>query len=208
MEESSSASSIAPERAGDQARDDPSAYTSIQRRCGAGAWTLTRQDRGPSARYDRRQERPPLDGSHELRLRNVNPLYDNLPQPQCLPIQIWVGHRPTFDYIIPFATVGYMRRPKPVHQLAPRGAKCIMFGIDTNYPRRTFRIRDLTTGQVIIRQTIIWYPTADAREAVSRKTVTRGGARALLAATLENLPLHVLTGEPGDRLGRAGIGTA
>ena len=70
---------FAPEGNRDQARDDPSAYGSIQRLRGAGAWTPTRQDRGPSTRYDRRQERPPLGGSHGLRLRNVEPLHDNLP---------------------------------------------------------------------------------------------------------------------------------
>ena len=35
-----------------------------------------------------------------------------------------------------------------------------------------------------------------------------GATRALLAATQENLPLHVLNEEPRDRLGGAGIGTA
>ena len=76
---------IAPEGAEDQARDDLSLYTSIRRRRGTGAWAPTRQNRGPSARYDRRQKLLPLDGSHELQLRNVKPLYDNLPQPRCLP---------------------------------------------------------------------------------------------------------------------------
>ena len=59
---------------------------------------------------------------------------------------------------------------------ATRG-QCIMLGVDTNYPRRTFRVRDLTTGQVIMRQAIIWHPTADAGEAVSRNTATKGGKR-------------------------------
>ena len=35
-----------------------------------------------------------------------------------------------------------------------------------------------------------------------------GTTRALFAEIQENLPLHVLTGEPGDRLEGAGIGTA
>ena len=55
-----------------------------------------------------------------------------------------------------------------------------MLGIDTNYPRQTFRVRDLTTGQVIMRQAIICHPTADAGEAVSSDTTTKGrggGAR-------------------------------
>ena len=82
-----------------------------------------------------------------------------------------------FDHIIPFGTVGYMQRSKPKRKLAPRGVKCIMIGIDTDYPRRTFRVRDLTTGQVTMRQAIIWHPTADAGEAVSSNTATNGGGR-------------------------------
>ena len=35
-----------------------------------------------------------------------------------------------------------------------------------------------------------------------------GATRTLLVATQEILPLHVLTGEPGDRFGGAGIETA
>ena len=71
--------------------------------------------------------------------------------PGVSPYELWVGHRPTFDKVIPFETVGYLRRSKPEHKLALRGAKCIILGIDTNYPRRTFRLRDLTTGQVTMR---------------------------------------------------------
>ena len=62
-------------------------------------------------------------------------------------------------------------------QLAPRGAKCIVLVIGTNYPRQTFRFRDLTTGQVIMRQAIIWHPTADAGKAVSSDTATSEGGR-------------------------------
>ena len=99
--------------------------------------------------------------------------------PGVSPHELWVGHRPTFNHLIPFGTVKYLRRPKPEHKLAPHRAKCIMLGIDTNYPRRTFRVRDLTTGQVIMRQAIIWHPTADAGEATARNTATKrwGGAR-------------------------------
>ena len=124
------------------------------------------------------------------------------------PYELWVGHRPTFDYLIPFGTVGYLRRPKFEHKLAPRGAKCIMLGIDTNYPRRTFRVRDLTTGQVIMRQTIIWYPTVNAGEAVSSDTATGGGDTGIICRDQGNLPLYVLTGKPEGRAEGAGIGTA
>ena len=95
--------------------------------------------------------------------------------PGVSPYELWVGHRPTFDHLIPFGTVGYLRRPKPEHKLAPRGVKCFMLGTDTNCPWRTFRVRDLTTGQVTTRPTIIWHPTADAGEAASRNTTTKGG---------------------------------
>ena len=33
--------------------------------------------------------------------------------PSVSPYELWVGHRPTFDHLIPFGTVGYLRRPKP-----------------------------------------------------------------------------------------------
>ena len=51
----------------------------------------------------------------------------------------------------------------------------MVLDIDTNHPRRTFRVRDLTTGQVIMRQATIWHLTADAGETVSSDTATRGG---------------------------------
>ena len=60
--------------------------------------------------------------------------------------------------------------------MALRGAKCTVLGIDTNYPRRTFCIRDLTPGQVIMRQVTIWHPTAE--EAVFSDTATKGGGGA------------------------------
>ena len=50
-----------------------------------------------------------------------------------------------------------------------------MLSIDTNYSRRTFRVRDLTTGRATMCQAIIWHPTADAGKAVSRNTATKGG---------------------------------
>ena len=54
-----------------------------------------------------------------------------------------------------------------------------------------------------MRQAIIYPPIADAGEAVSSDTATKGGGR---GDTEENLSLHVFAGEPGDRLGVAGIG--
>ena len=97
--------------------------------------------------------------------------------PGVFPYELWVGHRLTFDHLISFGTVGYLRRSKHEHKLAPRGVNCIMLGIDTNYPRRTFRVRDLTTDEVVMLQAIIWDLTADVGEAVSSDTATRGGGR-------------------------------
>ena len=128
--------------------------------------------------------------------------------PGVSPYELWVGHWPTFDHPIPFGTVGYLRRPKPEHKLAPRVAKFIMLGIDTNYPRRTFRVRDLTTCQVIMRQAIIWHPTADTGEVVSSNTATNGGGRVRHWYYSLRPNKTVFTAEPGVRLEGAGIGTA
>ena len=72
-----------------------------------------------------------------------------------------------------------------------------MLDIDTSYPRRTFRVRDLTTGQVTMRQAIIWHPKADAGEAVSRNTATRMGRGRVTQATSEELePEKLFLPEP------------
>ena len=80
------------------------------------------------------------------------------------PYELWYVHRPTFDNILPFGTLGYMRRPQPEHELAPRGAKCIMLGLASDCPRDTFRVRDLTTDQVVHRQAITWHPPPETEE--------------------------------------------
>ena len=85
-------------------------------------------------------------------------------------------------------------------QVVATRVKCIVLGIDSNFQRRTFRVRDLITGQVTMRRAIIRSPTADAGEAVSSDTATKGGGggggatRALLAVTQENPSRHVLLG--------------
>ena len=73
-----------------------------------------------------------------------------------------------------------------------------MLDIDTSYTRRTFRVRDLTTGQVTMRQAIIWHPKADAGEAVSRNTATRmgGGGRVTQATSEELEPEKMFLPEP------------
>ena len=76
------------------------------------------------------------------------------------PYELWYGRRPTFDNIPPFGTLEYMRRLQPEHKIAPRGAKCIMVGPTIGYPRGALRVRDLTTGQVVMRHAINWHPPA------------------------------------------------
>ena len=44
------------------------------------------------------------------------------------PYEMWHGRPPAFDTLLPFGTVGYRRVEKPAHELASRGAKCILLG--------------------------------------------------------------------------------
>lgn len=70
------------------------------------------------------------------------------------PYQLWCGRRPTFGNVPPFGTLGYMRQPLLNHKLAPCGAKSIMLGPAIDFPRGASRVRDHTTGQVVVRQAI------------------------------------------------------
>ena len=54
--------------------------------------------------------------------------------PGVSPYELWLEHRPTFDHPIPFGTARFLRRLKPEHTSAPRGAKYIMLGIDRRQP--------------------------------------------------------------------------
>ena len=56
------------------------------------------------------------------------------------PFELWYGRPPSFDGLLPFGTVGYMKRLTPAHKLAPRGAnKCILLGTSANHSHNTFR---------------------------------------------------------------------
>ena len=58
----------------------------------------------------------------------------------------------------PFGTVGYLKRIKRKHDLAPRGEKCLMMGIAQNYPSSTFRVLNVNKGEIAIRQNVSWHP--------------------------------------------------
>lgn len=49
------------------------------------------------------------------------------------------------------------------------GDKCIMLGLAVEYPHDTFLVHDLQTGQVLVRQAIIWHltPNKDTRGRLS-----------------------------------------
>ena len=71
--------------------------------------------------------------------------------------------------------MGYMRRPTPEHKLASRGAKCILLGMSPNHPHSTFRVRDLTTGAIVLRQAVTWHPAATARGGAPVAAKSGGG---------------------------------
>ena len=123
--------------------------------------------------------------------------------------ELWVRHRPTFDHLILFGTVGYLRRPKPEHKLAPLGAKCIMLG-GTVITRGEPSPSATTLAKLPCARPSYGtpQPTREGQFPETRRLEGGGATQALLAATQENLQVHVLTGEPEDRLGGAGIRTA
>ena len=79
--------------------------------------------------------------------------------------------------------MGYRRVEKPAHKLASRGAKCILLGttgphdVDDHRPRGTFRVRDLTTGDIIWRQAVTWHPAAGAGGDIPLAAATGGGIK-------------------------------
>ncbi|CAM9918078.1 unnamed protein product [Sphacelaria rigidula] len=50
------------------------------------------------------------------------------------PYELWYGQKPSFTGILPFGSVGYLRRHNPPHKLAPRGHKCILLGTAIDCP--------------------------------------------------------------------------
>ena len=97
------------------------------------------------------------------------------------PYEMWHGRPPAFDTLLPFGTVGYWRVETSAHKLASRGAKCILLGtagphdVNDHRPRGTFRVRELTTGVIILRQAITWHPAAGAGGNIPLAAATGGG---------------------------------
>ena len=85
------------------------------------------------------------------------------------PHELWYGDKPSLSGIIPFGTVGYMRHHNPPNKLAPRGNKCILLGTAMDRPAHTYRVRDLTTGSVVLRQSVTWHPSPQAQVSTSAK---------------------------------------
>ena len=67
------------------------------------------------------------------------------------PYHMWYSRSPSLNLLYPFGTVGYLRRMKREHMLAPRGEKCLMMGIAQNHPRSIFRVINVKTGEIAIR---------------------------------------------------------
>lgn len=79
--------------------------------------------------------------------------------------------------MLQFGTPGCMRRSQPKPKLAPLGAKCIMLGPSIVFQRGAPRVRDPTTGRVIVRQAINWHPPVVERQRrpmVTASLVNRG----------------------------------
>ena len=74
------------------------------------------------------------------------------------PYQMWYNRSPPLNLLHPFGTVDYLRRMKRKHKLAPRGEKCLMMGIAQNHPSSTFRVLNINTGEIAIRQNVLWHP--------------------------------------------------
>ena len=99
------------------------------------------------------------------------------------PYEMWHGRPPAFDTLLLFGTEGYRRVGKPAHKLASRGAKCILLGtagphdVNDHRPRGTFRVRDLTTGEIIWRQAVTWHPATGAGGDIPLAAATGGGIK-------------------------------
>ena len=57
------------------------------------------------------------------------------------PYEKWYGRKPSLQHLQqPFGTVGYARKGKRAHKLAPRGEQCVLLGIAHNHPRETVKV--------------------------------------------------------------------
>lgn len=69
-----------------------------------------------------------------------------------LPYEKWCGRKPSLEHLSPFDTVGYARRGKRAHKLAPKGEQCTMLGIAHSHPRGEVQI--IKTGEIVHRQNV------------------------------------------------------
>ncbi|CAN0335182.1 unnamed protein product, partial [Ascophyllum nodosum] len=74
------------------------------------------------------------------------------------PYEKWYGRKPSLQHLQPSGTVGYARKRKRAHKLAPRGEQCVMLGIAHNHPRDTVKVLVVQTGQIVTRQNVSWHP--------------------------------------------------
>ena len=73
----------------------------------------------------------------------------------------------------PFGTVGYTRKGKRAHKLAPRGKQRVMLGIAHNHPRDTVNVLVVQKRKIAHRQNISWHP--EVRPWWTRFTHSGGG---------------------------------
>ena len=83
------------------------------------------------------------------------------------PYETWYGRKPSLQHLQPFGTVGYARKGKRAHKLAPRGEQCVMLGIAHNHPRDTVKILVVQTGQIVSRQNVSWHSETAPGGAIS-----------------------------------------
>ena len=74
------------------------------------------------------------------------------------PYDKWYSRKPSLQHLRPFGTVGYARKWKRAHKLAPRGEQCVMLGIAHNHARGTVKVLVVQTGQIVNRQNVSWHP--------------------------------------------------
>ena len=91
------------------------------------------------------------------------------------PYQMWYRKSPPMNLLHPFGTVGYLRRIKRGHKLAPHGKTCLIMGIAQNYPRSTFRVLKSNTGEIAIRKNVSWQPETPEVRGDGHQTAASGG---------------------------------
>ena len=74
------------------------------------------------------------------------------------PYEKWYGRKLSLQHLQLFGTVGYARKEKRAHELAPRREQCVMLGIEHSYPRDTVKVLVVQTGQIVNRQNDFWHP--------------------------------------------------